>query len=549
MKLLIATDTNNISTDIDKSNLSSFTEYGMNFSNIKLDKICNKIKNSGKFYSTLLLIPMTHINNLWHLMHHMYITYKYLKNNNIVCDTMCPIFFKGFYERQGIITECIYNELIFKGLGFDYNKFKNIYEIFKQNKYISINNIYHVNESINFLNETLFDDFKQTILTNFCIEYEKKNTQNITFILRKGTREITNINYVINQLQSYNIRYIYLENYTIKKQLEIIANTDILIGVHGAGLTWCVFMKDDSTLIELYPENSNTDNYIRWCKIANIKYKRLCINITAGNVNNFRDTTVNININQLQSIQSIILTDNNFLKTFNIKHCWKNHPVNIGHFFHDVLFQGCVSYIKDKSIKWVLDNDLSDWEYKLTMCIINYLHINYQINNTEIDTTFMKYDRNIKNNYHFDSVMQIIRNSVFNRYKFQEKNKDNTTHKVIYFRDDASRRKMIHYNNDLNLYFDEIVIDMASKTFEEQVKLFNKTTHFVTIEGAHLTNIIFMNPDAKILVFSPTRNSWQEMFGTYIFVNHFEIVTTGGNFNSNIKFNDQIKNKIIEFIS
>lgn len=57
------------------------------------------------------------------------------------------------------------------------------------------------------------------------------------------------------------------------------------------------------SLIEMYPGNSNTDNYIRWCKIANIKYKRLCINITSGNASNFRNATVNINDEQLQVIQ------------------------------------------------------------------------------------------------------------------------------------------------------------------------------------------------------------------------------------------------------
>ena len=307
MKLLITNDNNHILSDSDKSNLPSFTEYGMNFSNIQLYKISDNLKNSNNTYKSILLIPMTHINNIWHLMHHIFITYKYLKNNNIVCDVMYPIFFKGFYERQGIITECTYNDLIFKGLGFDYNKFKNNYDVFKQNVYINVNNIYHVNESMNFHNEPLFDNFKKTILNNFDIEYRKNSTKNITFILRNGTREITNIDYVKDNLQSYNINYIYLENHTVKEQLEIIANTDILIGVHGAGLSWCIFMKNGSTLIEMYPGNSNTDNYIRWCKIANINYKRLCINITTGNVNDFRNATVNINDEQLNDLQKILL--------------------------------------------------------------------------------------------------------------------------------------------------------------------------------------------------------------------------------------------------
>ena len=307
MKLLITTDSNNILTDNDKSIVSCFTEYGMKFSNIPLFNLQHDIKNSNITHNELLLIPMTHINNIWHLMHHIFITYKYLKKNNIVCDTIYPIFFKGFYERQGIISECTYNDLIFKGLGFDYNKFKNNYDIFKQNKYINVNNIYHVNERINFHNEPLFDNFKKSILNNFDIKYKINSIKKITFILRHGTREITNIHYVKNNLQSYNINYVYLENHSVKEQLEIIANTDILIGVHGAGLSWCIFMKNGSILIEMYPGNSNTDNYIRWCKIANINYKRLCINMTTGNVNDFRNATVNINDNQLQSIQSNIL--------------------------------------------------------------------------------------------------------------------------------------------------------------------------------------------------------------------------------------------------
>lgn len=236
------------------------------------------------------------------------------------------------------------------------------------------------------------------------------------------------------------------------------------------------------------------------------------------------------------------------LKYFNIKHAWKNHPVNIGHFLHDVFFHGIVEYIKDNSIKWVLDNDLSDWEYNITKCVIDHLHINFEINNTGIDTPFPKYDRNIKNNKHFNEVIQIIRTSVFNYYKLEEKNIDRPSYKVLYFRDDASRRKMMNYNNELNHLFDEIVVDMGSKTFEEQVRLFHKATHFITIEGAHLTNTIFMNTNTKILVFSPTNNSWQKMFGTSRYVNCFEVITTGGDFNSNINYNDKIKNKIINFL-
>jgi len=86
---------------------------------------------------------------------------------------------------------------------------------------------------------------------------------------------------------------------------------------------------------------------------------------------------------------------------FNIKHVWKNHPVNIGHFLHDVLFHGIVKYIEDNSIKWILDDDLSDWEYNITKCVIDHLNIKFEINNTGIDTPFIKTYRNIKNHKYF----------------------------------------------------------------------------------------------------------------------------------------------------
>jgi len=309
MKLLITIHSNNIFTDNDKSELLGFTEYKMNYDRIQLFTLNEHVKDSNIFYKNVLLIPMTHINNIWHLMHHIFITYKYLKKNNIATSEMFFIFFKGFYERQGDITNCVYNDLIFKGLGFDHNKFKHIYDSFKNQQYITIDKLHHVNESINFRSEPLFNDFKKHILNNFNIGYKTNNSKSITFILRKGTREITNIDEVKYQLRPYCINYTYLEHHSIEKQIEIVSNTDILIGVHGAGLTWCIFMKENSSLLELYPGNSNTDNYIRWCNIANIKYKRLCVDISSGNVGNFRNATVNINKEQLKSIQKVISSD------------------------------------------------------------------------------------------------------------------------------------------------------------------------------------------------------------------------------------------------
>ena len=197
-----------------------------------------------------------------------------------------------------------YRDILFKGLDLNMNNFEKIHNEFQNNKSISVKNLLCVDESLNFNNEPMFESFKETILKNFDIKRDSIN-KNITFILRKGTREIKNIEYVKENLNN-TINYVYMEDYSKEEQLRLIANTDVLIGLHGAGLTWCVFMKKNSQLIELYPGNSNTDNYIRWCKIANVNYKRLCVDIVSGSAGNFRNANVNINMDQLKQIKEYL---------------------------------------------------------------------------------------------------------------------------------------------------------------------------------------------------------------------------------------------------
>ena len=219
-----------------------------------------------------------------------------------------PIFFDGFYERQGNIIETPYIDLIFNGMGFNLKCFNRLNIIFKMNKCVEVKNIKIVNKiPINFYNEPKIYDFKKYIFNNYNLNQEKSkiNEKKILFIERSGKREITNMSYVKQKLQGCNIEYIFLEKHSIRTQIEKYMNADIVIGVHGAGLAWCVFMKRNSLLIELYPGNSNTDNYIRWCNIAGVQYKRICVDITDGNENNFRKATVNLNNDQIK-----ILKDN-----------------------------------------------------------------------------------------------------------------------------------------------------------------------------------------------------------------------------------------------
>jgi hypothetical protein len=66
-------------------------------------------------------------------------------------------------------------------------------------------------------------------------------------------------------------------------------------------------MKKGSLLIEIYPGTSNTDNYIKLCKIANINYKRVQSKIVKGDLANFRLSNVVLLPPQLKEIKYRIL--------------------------------------------------------------------------------------------------------------------------------------------------------------------------------------------------------------------------------------------------
>ena len=278
-----------------------YTEYRFGYDNIKFHPLQNT--DIAKKDDELLLIPFTHITNIWHLMHQLFIIFKHISVKKIKTQNVYFMFFDNFYKRQGNILECKYNDLIFKGMGFNYEHFKELHQIFLNNNAIEVNNLHIVNQGLNLSSEPLFNNFRNHIIDNFGIKYHR---QNITFILRKGTREITNIDFVKENLKEYKINYIFMEEHSIEDQVDIAFNSKIIIGVHGAGLTWSVFMNPGSLLIEMYPGNSDTDNYIRWCRLAKIKYKRLPINITKGKEQSFRDATVNMDINHINVIKNLI---------------------------------------------------------------------------------------------------------------------------------------------------------------------------------------------------------------------------------------------------
>ena len=59
--------------------------------------------------------------------------------------------------------------------------------------------------------------------------------------------------------KNYLIRLINTASLTIIEQISLMRKTDLLIGVHGAGITLAIFMPSKSILYEFLPKENNKD--------------------------------------------------------------------------------------------------------------------------------------------------------------------------------------------------------------------------------------------------------------------------------------------------
>ncbi|CAG9768926.1 unnamed protein product [Ceutorhynchus assimilis] len=105
----------------------------------------------------------------------------------------------------------------------------------------------------------LFHAFSKHILHRLQIPiYPRVNRKVRVTLLSRDTkyRRILNedkLMEVIEDNEDYEIqRVVYNKDIPFKKQLEITANTDVLVGIHGAGLTHLLFLPDWASVFEVY---------------------------------------------------------------------------------------------------------------------------------------------------------------------------------------------------------------------------------------------------------------------------------------------------------
>ncbi|KAH8599412.1 hypothetical protein B0O99DRAFT_649979 [Bisporella sp. PMI_857] len=107
----------------------------------------------------------------------------------------------------------------------------------------------------------LLRTFSQRILGFYKIGTQRQHSEKLilTFLDRKKNRRIHESSSYLKELQAMlphvEIQVVDFSIIPFSEQLRVVRGTDILVGVHGARLTHGLFLKENSVMVEIPPEN------------------------------------------------------------------------------------------------------------------------------------------------------------------------------------------------------------------------------------------------------------------------------------------------------
>ena len=133
---------------------------------------------------------------------------------------------------------------------------------------------------LNCTSSRLLDDFSRKALAHFNYEITPVFRHGIpitlTYVDRVTKRRLVDQDIHLAALRKAypyaNIKIVDYASYTFEEQLKISATTDILVGVHGAGLIHVMFMAQGSALVEIMPYNLDHRGFKNMAKMRSMTY-------------------------------------------------------------------------------------------------------------------------------------------------------------------------------------------------------------------------------------------------------------------------------------
>jgi capsular polysaccharide biosynthesis protein len=119
-------------------------------------------------------------------------------------------------------------------------------------------------------------------------------------------RRIVNEDEVLNTFLSFEFEIVEFETLSFAEQLQLLSNTGILAGVHGAGLTNMIFMPDQSTVFEL-TTRVNGENYYYYSLSNTLSHKYYYQVCAAEKDEVVQEANLFVNIKKLKHNLTIML--------------------------------------------------------------------------------------------------------------------------------------------------------------------------------------------------------------------------------------------------
>ncbi len=118
------------------------------------------------------------------------------------------------------------------------------------------------------------------------------------YISRKkaGYRKILNEPALELLLNSEGFNKVFLEDFSFDEQVQLLHEANIVLGIHGAGLTNILFMQPGSHIINLISDQHHEFCYLSIASVANVNYSHInCQSHTKKTNPAYNDITVDVN--------------------------------------------------------------------------------------------------------------------------------------------------------------------------------------------------------------------------------------------------------------
>jgi hypothetical protein len=134
------------------------------------------------------------------------------------------------------------------------------------------------------------------------------------------SRKVSNEAEVIEVLRSQGFEILYLTKVSVIDQVKIFNEADLIVAVHGGGLSNLVYCEPDTTVLEIFPDQYVRHYYYDICVKRNITYEyllcesdRACDNLVDGEV-----VGLTLDIDALQNKLSLLMGHNYIAKKKNM---------------------------------------------------------------------------------------------------------------------------------------------------------------------------------------------------------------------------------------